>query len=115
MTLKTATLFEDCFRSARRRRDSGYRKKATRNVGHNVRGSNTKHVISVLHEIILTERNMIKATPDPYKGIVIKYPKCYKICNGSPEFKKIMVQALKQQVMDRTHKPKGTEAQREAT
>ena len=58
---------------------------------------------------------MIKATPDPYKGIVIKYPKCYKICNGSPEFKKIMVQALKQQVMDRTHKPKGTEAQREAT
>ena len=30
--------------------DSGCRKKATRKVGHNVRGSNTKHVISVLHK-----------------------------------------------------------------
>jgi len=58
---------------------------------------------------------MIKATPDPYKGIVIKYPKRYKICNGSPEFKKIMVQALKQQVMDRMHRPKGVMAQKEST
>ena len=56
---------------------------------------------------------MIKATPDPFKGIVIKYPKQFKVLNGGREFHKLMVQALKQKVIDSRHRPKGVDAQRD--
>lgn len=46
------------------------------------------------------------------KNIVIKYPKQYKVINGGREFHKLMVEALKQKVMDRMYKPKGKDAQK---
>jgi hypothetical protein len=49
------------------------------------------------------------------KNIVINYPKQYKVLNAGKDFHKLMVEALKQKVTDRMHRPKGTEAQREAT
>ena len=48
---------------------------------------------------------------DPYKGIIIKYPKQYAILSGNKEFHKLMKDALKQQVLDRLHRPKGRDAQ----
>lgn len=54
----------------------------------------------------------MQKVPDPLKGIVVKYPKKYKVINGGREFHKLMVQALKHQVMDRMYRPKGVDAQR---
>ena len=54
----------------------------------------------------------MQKVPDPFKGIVIKYPKQYKVLNGGKEFHKLMVQALKQQVKDRMYRPKGVDAQK---
>jgi hypothetical protein len=55
----------------------------------------------------------MQKVPDPLKGIVVKYPKKYKVINGGKEFRKLMVRALKEQVVARMHRPKGQEAQRE--
>ena len=56
----------------------------------------------------------MQKAPDPLKGIVVKYPKQYKILSGGKEFHKLMVRALKHRVIDRMHRPKGTDAQRES-
>jgi len=57
---------------------------------------------------------LIKNLERTMDKIIIKYPKQYKILNGGKEFHKLMVDALKQKVVARMHRPKGVEAQREA-